>query len=86
MTPHIENVNPAGVNRDGYLAEISGIVCSLIGSAFDNTLNRITMAKATRLPPQSDRDLCIGVPRYAGSEACSFRSWIPRRMGCANSR
>lgn len=53
MTPQIEKVNPAGVNNDGYFAEISGIDWLLIGNVVDKTLQTMTMKKAAILPPQS---------------------------------
>ena len=63
MTPQIEKVKPAGVNKEAYRAEISGIDWPFIGSALDRTFSTIMTAYATMLPPQSVIVLCIrGLP------------------------
>ena len=88
--PQIENVNPAGVNKDGYFAEMTGIVWLLIGKAFDNTFMTTTETKATTLLPQSLMSLVnFRLPQNIGQvrpTAGSFLSCIPSNMGCAVSR
>ena len=86
MTPQTENVKPAGVNSEAYLADISGLVWPFIGNAFDKTFSRMVMENAAMLPAQSDGLLCMLLSAQACSDKGSLRSWMPRRIGCAVSR
>ena len=52
MIPQIENVKPAGVNRDGYLAEISGGVWPPSGMLVAMALTAMVSKKAAIFPTQ----------------------------------
>ena len=80
MIPQIENVNPAGVNRDGYLADISGGVWPPSGMLVAIALIAIASANASILPTQSTVVLFI---RYV-IRCCSEAQINRAAQGVAN--